>query len=79
MSTENTQPSQAPEFPFLFGGTFIEAHHTRADQLSVTIFPFLFGGTFIEAGGQAGYSKSAPGFPFLFGGTFIEAARVYLL
>ena len=38
-------------FPFLFGGTFIEAlstsHHWNTDKE----FPFLFGGTFIEAFG----------------------------
>ena len=40
-------------FPFLFGGTFIEAfsvpgaHHVPRDG-----FPFLFGGTFIEAASE---------------------------
>ena len=37
-------------FPFLFGGTFIEAGGKDADELWVVEFPFLFGGTFIEAG-----------------------------
>ena len=44
-------PISSPrEFPFLFGGTFIEAKKTtEGDQQVVTGFPFLFGGTFIEA------------------------------
>ena len=42
--------SPVSEFPFLFGGTFIEAKLGvgRADEVRVA-FPFLFGGTFIEA------------------------------
>ena len=38
-----------PEFPFLFGGTFIEAWGSRASSIWEGGFPFLFGGTFIEA------------------------------
>ena len=38
------------QFPFLFGGTFIEAHLTREGTAAgLWKFPFLFGGTFIEA------------------------------
>ena len=37
------------EFPFLFGGTFIEAIGTINSKTIETPFPFLFGGTFIEA------------------------------
>ena len=36
------------EFPFLFGGTFIEALFL-ATRFRSLLFPFLFGGTFIEA------------------------------
>ena len=36
-------------FPFLFGGTFIEARITPVALHRVRKFPFLFGGTFIEA------------------------------
>ena len=36
-------------FPFLFGGTFIEAKSSPWHEHEVAIFPFLFGGTFIEA------------------------------
>ena len=36
------------EFPFLFGGTFIEGRACEAAVWSVSGFPFLFGGTFIE-------------------------------
>ena len=35
------------EFPFLFGGTFIEGSAPR-DPPPCQPFPFLFGGTFIE-------------------------------
>ena len=37
-------------FPFLLGGTFIEAGHTQRSQRRIPLrFPFLLGGTFIEA------------------------------
>ena len=63
-----------PKFPFLFGGTFIEAFNCVQVLLEGLPFPFLFGGTFIEATiGALGHIYIAP-FPFLFGGTFIEAA-----
>ena len=41
------------QFPFLFGGTFIEAKASDKDQCKEDKFPFLFGGTFIEARGTA--------------------------
>ena len=37
------------KFPFLFGGTFIEALHLLLPPLPGPMIPFLFGGTFIEA------------------------------
>ena len=39
----------ARKFPFLFGGTFIEADFSEARRGTLFAFPFLFGGTFIEA------------------------------
>ena len=36
------------EFPFLFGGTFIEGDVSKASTFAQYTFPFLFGGTFIE-------------------------------
>ena len=36
------------EFPFLFGGTFIEGWLSEALRQVRYTFPFLFGGTFIE-------------------------------
>ena len=36
------------EFPFLFGGTFIEGVKDKRRLKSLMRFPFLFGGTFIE-------------------------------
>ena len=62
-----------PGFPFLFGGTFIEAHKKQVEDVIEILFPFLFGGTFIEAMLRTARSPSHYRFPFLFGGTFIEA------
>ena len=39
---------QPTQFPFLFGGTFIEGIILAVIGLIVGGFPFLFGGTFIE-------------------------------
>ena len=45
-----TTPSQPTRFPFLFGGTFIEADKQLVAFIArESKFPFLFGGTFIEA------------------------------
>ena len=53
---KRAHPAAAPpEFPFLFGGTFIEAPDSDMSEAVLRLFPFLFGGTFIEA-----YSKRAP-------------------
>ena len=61
-------------FPFLFGGTFIEARRDVFAFLGHSLeFPFLFGGTFIEALGNHHRNHKRRRFPFLFGGTFIEA------
>ena len=43
------EKTSAWRFPFLFGGTFIEAKLGGCHSWSLRIFPFLFGGTFIEA------------------------------
>ncbi len=59
-------------FPFLFGGTFIEATSGQPALLYHQAFPFLFGGTFIEAS-SVPLNGERIKFPFLFGGTFIEA------
>ena len=61
------------KFPFLFGGTFIEAVLRGSSLFPLHLFPFLFGGTFIEAALLALTDFYAGVFPFLFGGTFIEA------
>ena len=42
-------PSFRLSFPFLFGGTFIEARRIHQHEVIGALFPFLFGGTFIEA------------------------------
>ena len=62
------------QFPFLFGGTFIEAMFGQSRELKNSEFPFLFGGTFIEAQKPNSHAWTLNyRFPFLFGGTFIEA------
>ena len=48
-------------FPFLFGGTFIEAHSTNLRHDLDEVFPFLFGGTFIEAASLSPNTVSAAG------------------
>ena len=63
------------EFPFLFGGTFIEALNRVAQAVHLITFPFLFGGTFIEALNMPPPPPEIRGFPFLFGRAFIEASR----
>ena len=75
MSRLSGKPRAA--FPFLFGGTFIEAWTLPTGTLRLSRrFPFLFGGTFIEAETFAHGSMLSLAFPFLFGGTFIEANTV---
>ena len=39
---------RALEFPFLFGGAFIEGEYEAALWAVIDAFPFLFGGAFIE-------------------------------
>ena len=63
------------KFPFLFGGTFIEAGLLADGTAPERLFPFLFGGTFIEAENAPTTPTPTPTFPFLFGGTFIEAVE----
>ena len=48
---DSEPPSQhihTVEFPFLFGGTFIEGLSGVVVEALKSEFPFLFGGTFIE-------------------------------
>ena len=53
-----------PEFPFLLGGTFIEATTAAIfAQLLCEVFPFLLGGTFIEAPGTAATGLAGADFP----------------
>ena len=62
-------------FPFLLGGTFIEARKNRVTPLRGVLFPFLLGGTFIEAERANEVVRKGASFPFLLGGTFIEAYK----
>ena len=58
-----SEKSETPSFPFLFGGTFIEAPTGNAHGIHIEIFPFLFGGTFIEAINSSIYAERKPIFP----------------
>ena len=60
-------------FPFLLGGTFIEALPRLITKSRIREFPFLLGGTFIEAHHWGNDGQRFEKFPFLLGGTFIEA------
>ena len=50
------QYTDITEFPFLFGGTFIEGSFPHDSDSLILEFPFLFGGTFIEG---AAYGESS--------------------
>ena len=65
----------APEdhaFPFLFGGTFIEARTRRNVRYRPQDFPSFSEGLSLRLIASKVPAK-ADRFPFLFGGTFIEA------
>ena len=64
------------QFPFLFGGTFIEDVQIGLVGIGRNEFPFLFGGTFIEDEWPQKFMNIIEKFPFLFGGTFIEDSNV---
>ena len=74
--THHGRPAVHAEFPFLFGGTFIEGPPTCLVGYTKPPFPFLFGGTFIEGGAHSPPPHGAGTFPFLFGGTFIEGGGI---
>ena len=66
----------ATRFPFLFGGTFIEAGAQQLRQsLGLGYFPSFSEGLSLRH--EAGVVSAVVefGFPFLFGGTFIEAGN----
>ena len=78
LAQNNFSVVQNSIFPFLFGGTFIEATLLAAPSMRDALFPFLFGGTFIEAFTvEEAEAVLMIEFPFLFGGTFIEAWTVW--
>ena len=57
-------------FPFLLGGTFIEAADEIQANIAALHFPFLLGGTFIEAEKEQTCSSSSPTFSLPFGRDF---------
>ena len=66
-------------FPFLFGGTFIEAACSSGlGAVAVMKFPFLFGGTFIEAVGCRICEVDAWHFPSFSEGLSLRRLRASL-
>ena len=57
-------------FPFLLGGTFIEAADEIQANIAALHFPFLLGGTFIEARVNMPPGMSKTGFSLPFGRDF---------
>ena len=60
------------KFPFLFGGTFIEAWRGRVLRRLLRHFPSFSEGLSLRRN-ECQHRGKSPAFPFLFGGTFIEA------
>ena len=63
------------EFPFLFGGTFIEGLSRTCHQSPCRYFPSFSEGLSLR-GATRHEKKNPPAFPFLFGGTFIEGGVI---
>ena len=61
------------KFPFLFGGTFIEAAFKSADEEWADYFPSFSEGLSLRHHYEVPACRRRITFPFLFGGTFIEA------
>ena len=59
-------------FPFLFGGTFIEAYLMAPARCALLNFPSFSEGLSLRPVEPEAVAESVA-FPFLFGGTFIEA------
>ena len=67
-------------FPFLFGGTFIEAFKlVHGAPLRCIHFPSFSEGLSLRRLCAAARPVAITEFPFLFGGTFIEAALFWPL
>ena len=67
-------------FPFLLGGTFIEAHTKVTTQGHILIdFPSFWEGLSLRRRRVIVYSSPLYIFPFLLGGTFIEAAALVMV
>ena len=64
---------QVREFPFLFGGTFIEANSSSRLRRLKVHFPSFSEGLSLRLSDCFHFVCIALPFPFLFGGTFIEA------
>ena len=59
-------------FPFLFGGTFIEATSSVSLTSGGIHFPSFLEGLSLRDGVYSVFTGLVSGFPFLFGGAFIE-------
>ena len=62
------------EFPFLFGGTFIEGARNLDALPLLRDFPSFSEGLSLRAPIFSTFTHTATTFPFLFGGTFIEGS-----
>ena len=64
---------EVSEFPFLFGGTFIEGRGVKRNVSALEHFPSFSEGLSLRVLVPS-QPKQATEFPFLFGGTFIEGS-----
>ena len=64
------------KFPFLFGGTFIEAKKTPGAAAHRGHFPSFSEGLSLRLAHHPPAEAPFSAFPFLFGGTFIEATTL---
>ena len=67
------------KFPFLFGGTFIEASNARASRQKKKDFPSFSEGLSLRPVVDLALNLKVEPFPFLFGGTFIEAGVAVII
>ena len=73
-----TRIFQLMEFPFLFGGTFIEGGTSSPTKNSSHHFPSFSEGLSLRERLSVALRVNTCQFPFLFGGTFIEGVDITL-
>ena len=70
--------SRAAQFPFLFGGTFIEGQVWSPTHSGIGDFPSFSEGLSLRAARTVTPLILVTLFPFLFGGTFIEGVSPFV-